>query len=276
MKMETKKLNCWEEFEEHCQELRTPSEHELARFLFRGQENASWRLETTLEREWGKQYSLKEYYRIIHEMHSEVESATDIRWSLPTFKELFDQVERIDQYHCEESYRIPAIEYMVYLRHHGYPSPLLDWSVSPYVAAYFVFRGKPTNCDNVAIFAYSEMPYGEKNKSNHPSIYSLDRSIITHRRHFLQQSKYTICFGIERIRSSDDSEPETEITISPHESVFDRGEARQDLLYKFILPSNECSKVLRHLNKYNLNAFSLFGSEDALMETLANRRTFQD
>jgi hypothetical protein len=30
------------------------------------------------------------------------------------------------------------------LQHHGYPTPLVDWSYSPYVAAFFAYRGIPS------------------------------------------------------------------------------------------------------------------------------------
>lgn len=33
----------------------------------------------------------------------------------------------------------PALTFMTHLRHCGFPSPILDWSRSPYVAAYFAF-----------------------------------------------------------------------------------------------------------------------------------------
>ena len=42
-------------------------------------------------------------------------------------------------------------------------------------------------------------------------------------------------------------------------------------LWKFNLPSSERRKVLAHLSEHNLNAHSLFGSEESFLETLADR-----
>jgi hypothetical protein len=46
---------------------------------------------------------------------------------------------------------------------------------------------------------------------------------------------------------------------------------RQDLLWKFNLSANERTKVLHSLDIYNLNSYSLFGTEESLMETMAQR-----
>ena len=48
-------------------------------------------------------------------------------------------------------------------------------------------------------------------------------------------------------------------------------ENSQDLLWKFTLPASECVRVLKSLDKFNLNAYSLFGSEESLMQTMAMR-----
>jgi hypothetical protein len=53
--------------------------------------------------------------------------------------------------------------------------------------------------------------------------------------------------------------------------VFDLGRTDQDVLWKFVIPAKKRLKVLTQLDKYNLNAFSLFDSEESLMETLAFR-----
>jgi hypothetical protein len=56
-----------------------------------------------------------------------------------------------------------------------------------------------------------------------------------------------------------------------HEAVTRRDDASQDYLWKFNIPWSERLNVLRLLDAYNLNAFSLFESEEALMQTLATR-----
>ena len=42
-------------------------------------------------------------------------------------------------------------------------------------------------------------------------------------------------------------------------------------MWKFNIPSSERPKVLRFLEEFNLNAYSLYGSEDSLMQTLTTR-----
>ena len=159
--------------------------------------------------------------------------------------------------------QLPALEYLVYLRHHGFPSPLLDWTESPYVAAYFALGSASVQTDSVVIYAYLEYAGGAKGSSSRtPSIQTVGRYIRTHRRHFLQQSQYTLCTAKEGDHWS----------YADHESAFTviRDE-QQDLLWKFTLPTAQRLLALRFLDKFNLNAFSLLGSEESLMETVAFR-----
>jgi hypothetical protein len=50
-----------------------------------------------------------------------------------------------------------------------------------------------------------------------------------------------------------------------------RGEETQDLLWKFNSPFGERAKVLKILDDHNVNAFSLFETDEALLETIALR-----
>lgn len=64
----------------------------------------------------------------------------------------------------------------------------------------------------------------------------------------------------------------------PHEGVFERSDPDDpnvDILWDFNLPATERLKVLSLLDRFNLNAFSLFGSEESLMETMAFRELGQ-
>ena len=147
---------------------------------------------------------------------------------------------------------------MVYLRHHGFPSPLLDWSRSSYVAAFFAFRDLQPEGGKRSIYAFCEMPEGHKGGVvGEPQIRSIGPYVRSDPRHFRQQSDYTICASFDH-----------SWRFHSHEDVLVHRRPEQDFLWKFDLPSTERIKVLRLLNDYNLNAFSLFDSEETLLETM--------
>jgi hypothetical protein len=64
---------------------------------------------------------------------------------------------------------------------------------------------------------------------------------------------------------------DNEWRFAKHEDVFVNINPNQDVLWRLNIPWTQRLKVLKLLDSYNLNAFSLFGSEESLMETLAFR-----
>jgi FRG domain-containing protein len=261
-RMQSIDLETWEQFQE---ELKTRDISIDGRYLFRGQRNASWSLDTTLERRRLRDYGFLDYYRLICTVRPQIESFTGTTWgTLPPD----DEVRQLSKEYQKFSLMLdgidgtfPAYSYMAYLRHHGFPSPLLDWTRTPYVAAYFAFRN--ADKDKVAIYVYTERAGRIKVCSNNEAqIHILGHYVQAHKRHFLQQCEYTICVSFTNT---------TCWNYAPHESVFSRNDPNQDVLLKFTIPAIERIKVLAALDSYNLNAFSLFDSDEALMETMALR-----
>jgi hypothetical protein len=262
LNMQSIDVETWEQFEE---ELKTRDISIGDQYLFRGQGNSRWALDTTLERHGQRDKEFAEYYRLISVIRPQVETFTGTTWgALPSVPDVNNSAQEYDKFSLmlDGIYGgFPAYSYMAYLRHHGFPSPLLDWSRTPYVAAYFAFRH--ADKERVAIYVYLERAGSIKGWSSDESqIHTLGPYVQTHRRHFLQQSTYTICL---RFRIN------TGWYFAPHESVFSRNVPNQDVLWKFTIPATERTKVLKVLDSYNLNAFSLFDSNEALMETMALR-----
>jgi hypothetical protein len=257
------RVTSWEECEKQIKEIEGAHES-ITGVCFRGQSNSEWPLNSTLERHVCADESVLEYYRMIGVIRPTIETFTGSSWELPSYQDMAELTGEYDTFSRKLQFEMHNLGYsfLAHLRHQGFPSPLLDWSESPYVAAYFAFAHAGKS-DHAAIFLYVESPQNMKGRgSSEPAIYGLGPIVKTHKRHFRQQSRYTVCVEFNSTSGW---------KFVPHQKVFDLGRSDQDLLWKIEIPITERIKVLRLLNRFNINAFSLFDSEESLMETLACR-----
>ncbi len=282
------KCRNWKVFEEELKKVQQWLDNQEKRdettfvtsLMYRGQANADWELETSLERFTGeKKYLVNDYYSKIHEASFAIEAFAKKKWKIPGPGHYSDLVDLLRVFTpnkklFHDDYEIA--EYFLYLRHHGFPSPMLDWTSSPYIAAFFAFREMmPSPPKNVSIFVFLESITGTTGRGGKPTINTLGRYIRTHERHFLQQCEYTFC--LEEVRPTGPStqlDSSAEKYFTSHTYAFEERPSHQQYKWKFDIPYTERKEVLKFLDSVNINAFSLFGSLESLMEATAVRHFF--
>ncbi len=226
--------------------------------LYRGHADSSWSLETTLERAGEVDITLERYYR---------------RYASPAYRYLSGFLERKLEYdekpslnYSDVQVKLPNYGFLAYLRHHGFPSPLLDWSSSPYIALYFAFHQQtdPT-INSVALYCYEEYTgHGKAYTSSQPYISSFGPWEQTHPRHHLQQCEYTMCMV----------QDDKDLKLTCHEDAFSLPPDRltdQDRLTKLIIDSSLRLEIMRWLFRMNVTPYSIFKSEDALVKGVSDR-----
>jgi hypothetical protein len=109
-------VSSWSEFKEYVTSL------EPSRYIFRGHEENAWRLRTYFHRT-GRADLRRFMLEDIPVLHRHLSGLT---------QHVFNLADPIEN---------GAFHNLV--QHHGYPTPLLDWTYSPFVAAYFAYRNIP-------------------------------------------------------------------------------------------------------------------------------------
>ena len=132
-------------------------------------------------------------------------------------------------------------------RHHGLPSAILDWTMSPYIAAFFAFQGAiAAHAKAIAVWALNlgKLPAA-------PDIEPIrDRELLWFNPRALSQQGVFL-----RVRSQ----------VAQTEDLLD------DALTKITLPTSEYTIALRDLEGMNITARNLFRDLDGASRTAMAR-----
>lgn len=147
------------------------------------------------------------------------------------------------------------------LQHHGYPTPLLDWSHSPYVAAYFAFRNNPSvgaEPKRIRIFKFDRVAW----QSDFLGL----SSIVNVMPHF----SILAPISLENPRALPQQAICSITTVDDVESYLDMcGKLRnKTYLSVYELPYTERSAVLTDLRLMGVAAGSLFPGIDGACEEM--------
>lgn len=204
----------WSDFKSYCAAL----VKQRREYVFRGQASSTWDLRTTLHRE--ERYDLVRY-----------ETAN----CAPVVRELSGRMGR--RYNLTLGNEFGAV--LSLAQHHGFPTPLLDWTRSPYVAAYFAVSGmsEAGACPRVFVFDAGKWSAHVGQPANlsdpRPAVSIREFEAYDNPRHFPQQSCHTfsnvadIAGWIRQIEGIRNERYLTVIDIT-HD---DRGDALSDLAY---------------------------------------------
>jgi hypothetical protein len=229
----------WREYKEYAAGLKGRN------YLFRGQ-NKPWRLRTSFHR--AGRADLSRFTREdIPELHRHLSSKT---------KHIFNLT-------------IPDENggFFNLIQHHGYPTPILDWTYSPYVAAFFAYRGitndqaaAAKSDDVVRLLVFDHARW----RTDYSQLLVLAPATL----HF----SVAEFIAIENERMIPQQAASTVTNIDDIESyIRSKESAEKTYLWAIDLPVTERRQVSEELRRMGITAGSLFPGLDGMCEELKDR-----
>ncbi len=236
--------------------------HLSQKILFRGQSNSEWPIESSLERKGVKFIPFDEYYTQVDYLKPEINSfgrKFERKIKFPNGYD-FD----FSDYNLISYNRFPELEYLTYLRHHGFPSPLIDFSQSEYIALFFA-------CEDV-LCPEKKIPNGKVivlqsqlwslGGTDMAEIHEIGHYIETDKRHVSQQSEYLIA-----CRYGTHDGFWSFVPFASANSLQNQN-TRNEFSLEIEISASAKKNLLLELAKMNINHFTLYQDEDSLMKKL--------
>lgn len=217
----TFKISSWKYFHDFFQEKLLDNNN----YVFRGQRNEEWKLEPTLNRQLNKLSDIAFDLKV-------AEHLNNFKYSIRGRANFINEIISNDN------------ELWSVGQHNFLTTPLLDFTFSPYVAAYFAFYEKSDESKNRVIYAISQRHAIEEINDS----VELYKPLSGHNPRLINQSGLFVKF-----KSKESLE-----TIS--NNYFETKEKRKTRIkiYKIKVPNSERIVCLKSLNKMNINHNSLF------------------
>ncbi len=208
-------------------------------FIYRGQRDASWGLVSTIHRTSIVRSipDLKGYADfMLPQVHDALEAWVGRSWDLKN--------------------PLGLAEFLAFIQHNGFPTPLLDWTASPYIAAYFAFEGVnhfAPQAESVAIFSFNQRLWTNSFKQTYdfadftPHVSILRPRQVGNHKLAVQQG----CFTVTNV-----------VDIEEHIRLNESNE--RSFLIKYELDVRERPKVMRELSLMGISAIQLMPSVESV------------
>lgn len=244
--METVDLNDFHELVDRI--LKIPKKISYPEIWYRGQRNADWSLVPGAFRQDRAQISERE--------------------PLLRFKMYAPAV--IPDCPSERDYK----KWLPIMQHHGVPTRLLDWSLSPLVALFFAVGGNSVQEDEVpktdaALFMFDPYKWNLKHYSNGhvipiESINDKERlALIDNAFNSREENKPPLAvFSTARFQRS--FMQQSAFTLHNKPGAMELYDEKSDLITKFKIPKDKIKEFQKALQAFRINEFSIYYDPDSL------------